>query len=186
MLMGANNASIVELFIKQEWMDYYYSKLYKDTLLGFHLVIKKYLRVFIIFIFLFVNTVLKAMLHLRPKKTYLEILSIFSVIYKTIQALLLEHTVSIVSNIKSLKFFYEKIFHLTNSNCAWPGAVWTGDNTGEWGHLKMSIPMLLSLNVAGITFSGADVGGFFKNPDAELLARWYQVNDYDPMIKICI
>ena len=34
--------------------------------------------------------------------------------------------------------------------------------------------MLLSLGVAGITFSGADVGGFFGNPDAELVTRWYQ------------
>ena len=55
------------------------------------------------------------------------------------------------------------------------GAIWTGDNTGEWSHLKMSVPMVLSLSLAGITFSGADVGGFFKNPDTELLTRWYQV-----------
>ena len=55
------------------------------------------------------------------------------------------------------------------------GAVWTGDNTGDWSHLKASLPMLLSLNLVGITLSGADVGGFFKNPDAELLTRWYQV-----------
>jgi len=53
--------------------------------------------------------------------------------------------------------------------------VWTGDNTGDWAHLKASLPMLLSLNLVGITLSGADVGGFFKNPDAELLTRWYQV-----------
>ena len=55
------------------------------------------------------------------------------------------------------------------------GAVWTGDNMGEWGHLKISIPMVLSLSVTGITFSGADIGGFFKNPEPELLMRWYQV-----------
>ena len=46
----------------------------------------------------------------------------------------------------------------------------------EWGHLKISNPMLLSLGIAGMTFGGADVGGFFKNPDAQLLARWYQVS----------
>ena len=55
------------------------------------------------------------------------------------------------------------------------GAVWTGDNTGEWGHLKISLPMLLTLNLVGITLSGADIGGFFKNPEHELLTRWYQV-----------
>jgi alpha 1,3-glucosidase len=31
--------------------------------------------------------------------------------------------------------------------------------------------MVLTLNLAGLPFSGADVGGFFGNPDAELLTR---------------
>ena len=50
------------------------------------------------------------------------------------------------------------------------------DNTADWGHLRISLPMIMTLNLVGITFSGADVGGFFKNPDAELLTRWYQVS----------
>ncbi|MRT52194.1 alpha-glucosidase, partial [Xylella fastidiosa subsp. multiplex] len=29
------------------------------------------------------------------------------------------------------------------------GAVWTGDNTAEWDHLKISIPMCLSLALVG-------------------------------------
>lgn len=41
------------------------------------------------------------------------------------------------------------------------GAVWTGDNLASWEHMKASVPMLLSHSVAGITFIGADVGGFF-------------------------
>lgn len=41
------------------------------------------------------------------------------------------------------------------------GAVWTGDNLGTWDHLKGSFPMILSNGVGGITFCGADVGGFF-------------------------
>ena len=57
------------------------------------------------------------------------------------------------------------------------GAVWTGDNVADWEHLKVSIPMLLSLSVAGLQFVGADIGGFFKNPDPELLVRWYQVRE---------
>jgi hypothetical protein len=32
-----------------------------------------------------------------------------------------------------------------------------------------------SLGVAGMGFCGADVGGFFNNPDGELIVRWYQV-----------
>jgi alpha 1,3-glucosidase len=34
---------------------------------------------------------------------------------------------------------------------------------------------LLSLGVAGMGFCGADIGGFFNNPDGELIVRWYQV-----------
>ena len=59
------------------------------------------------------------------------------------------------------------------------GAVWTGDNMADWSHLKASMPMVLSLNLAGITFSGADVGGFFHNQDGELLTRWYEVSRLD-------
>uniref|UniRef100_A0A671KTP8 Neutral alpha-glucosidase AB n=1 Tax=Sinocyclocheilus anshuiensis TaxID=1608454 RepID=A0A671KTP8_9TELE len=63
------------------------------------------------------------------------------------------------------------------------GAVWTGDNAAEWGHLKISIPMCLSLGLAGISFCGADVGGFFKHPSAELLVRWYQAGAYQPFFR---
>jgi len=34
------------------------------------------------------------------------------------------------------------------------GAIWTGDNTATWDHLKISIPMILSINVAGLPFAG--------------------------------
>ena len=63
------------------------------------------------------------------------------------------------------------------------GAVWTGDNAAEWSHLQAATPMLLSLNVAGIVFSGADVGGFFGNPDEELLSRWYQAAAFQPFFR---
>lgn len=55
-------------------------------------------------------------------------------------------------------------------------AMWTGDNSAEWSHLKISIPMCLSVSIAGMPSCGADVGGFFKNPDNELMIRWYQVS----------
>ncbi|KFM25547.1 Neutral alpha-glucosidase AB [Auxenochlorella protothecoides] len=63
------------------------------------------------------------------------------------------------------------------------GPIWTGDNAAEWAHLEVSIPMLLSLNVAGLPFSGADVGGFFGNPEPELLVRWYQVAAFYPFFR---
>ncbi|DBA02596.1 TPA: hypothetical protein N0F65_011968 [Lagenidium giganteum] len=63
------------------------------------------------------------------------------------------------------------------------GAIWTGDNTAEWGHLKYATKMLLSMSVAGLTFVGADVGGFFGNPDTELLTRWYQAATLQPFFR---
>lgn len=62
-------------------------------------------------------------------------------------------------------------------------AVWTGDNAAEWGHLEASIPMCLSLAVSGISFCGADVGGFFGNPEAELFSRWYQAGAFLPFFR---
>jgi alpha 1,3-glucosidase len=63
------------------------------------------------------------------------------------------------------------------------GAIWTGDNKADWGHLAASTPMLLSQGVAGLPFSGADVGGFFGNPDSELLVRWYQAGAWQPFFR---
>ena len=62
-------------------------------------------------------------------------------------------------------------------------AVWTGDNRAAWDHLQAMLPMVLSLNLAGIVFSGADVGGFFGNPPAELLVRWYQAAAFVPFFR---
>ncbi|KAK4477767.1 hypothetical protein RD792_017029 [Penstemon davidsonii] len=63
------------------------------------------------------------------------------------------------------------------------GAVWTGDNTAEWEHLRVSVPMILTLGLTGISFSGADIGGFFGNPDTELLVRWYQLGAFYPFFR---
>ncbi len=69
------------------------------------------------------------------------------------------------------------------------GAIWTGDNACKWDHLEASMPMLLTLGLCGITFSGADVGGFlgkgggYGDPDAELFTRWYQTGAYQPFFR---
>ncbi|XP_049753582.1 neutral alpha-glucosidase C isoform X2 [Elephas maximus indicus] len=80
----------------------------------------------------------------------------------------------------------ERPFVLTRSFFAGSqkyGAVWTGDNKSDWSYLKISIPMLLTLSVTGISFCGADVGGFVGNPEAELLVRWYQAGAYQPFFR---
>jgi len=63
------------------------------------------------------------------------------------------------------------------------GAVWTGDNAATWEFLEATGPMLLGLSVGGISFSGADVGGFFGNPSVELLERWYQSTALTPFFR---
>uniref|UniRef100_A0A0A9X6S5 Glucosidase II subunit alpha n=1 Tax=Lygus hesperus TaxID=30085 RepID=A0A0A9X6S5_LYGHE len=62
-------------------------------------------------------------------------------------------------------------------------AIWTGDNAAEWSHLRVSYPMCLSLAIGGMSFCGADVGGFFHNPDKELLIRWYQAGAFLPFFR---
>ena len=62
-------------------------------------------------------------------------------------------------------------------------AMWTGDNMSKWEYLKISIPMILTQNLAGMPFSGADVGGFFGNPSKELLTRWYQAGIWYPFFR---
>ncbi|KAL0859961.1 hypothetical protein ABMA27_010277 [Loxostege sticticalis] len=62
-------------------------------------------------------------------------------------------------------------------------AVWTGDNAAEWGFLAASVPMCLSLALAGLSFCGSDVGGFFKYPEPELMTRWYQAGAYQPFFR---
>ncbi|OCF36365.1 alpha 1,3-glucosidase [Kwoniella heveanensis BCC8398] len=63
------------------------------------------------------------------------------------------------------------------------GAIWTGDNIGDWEHLAGETAMLLSNNIAGMVFCGADVGGFFGNPSHELLVRWYQAGAFMPFFR---
>lgn len=63
-------------------------------------------------------------------------------------------------------------------------AAWTGDNMAKWDHLKITIPMMLSLSVSGMPFVGADVGGFFNNPESdELLIRWHQAGAFQPFFR---
>eukprot|EP01105_Mastigella_eilhardi_P005421 TRINITY_DN17140_c0_g1_i1.p1 TRINITY_DN17140_c0_g1~~TRINITY_DN17140_c0_g1_i1.p1 ORF type:complete len:931 (+),score=237.44 TRINITY_DN17140_c0_g1_i1:203-2794(+) len=80
----------------------------------------------------------------------------------------------------------ERAFLLTRSFFAGSqrsAAVWTGDSTASWEQLRITSPMLLSLGIAGIAFAGSDVGGFFKNPDTELLIRWYQAGAFHPFFR---
>ncbi|KAH6691335.1 neutral alpha-glucosidase AB [Plectosphaerella plurivora] len=63
------------------------------------------------------------------------------------------------------------------------GAMWTGDNQASWEHLAISLPMILNQGISGFPFSGSDVGGFFGNPDSDLMARWYQAGAFYPFFR---
>ncbi|AEJ40164.1 glucosyl hydrolase family protein [Sulfobacillus acidophilus TPY] len=63
-------------------------------------------------------------------------------------------------------------------------AVWTGDNSSWWEHLKMAIPMCINLGLSGIPFVGPDIGGFFGAPSPELFARWIQMGVFFPFARI--
>jgi alpha 1,3-glucosidase len=61
--------------------------------------------------------------------------------------------------------------------------MWTGDNQADWEHLAASIPMIINQGISGFPFAGADVGGFFGNPDKDLMARWYQAGIFYPFMR---
>ncbi|MCK5141324.1 MAG: DUF5110 domain-containing protein, partial [Candidatus Heimdallarchaeota archaeon] len=75
-----------------------------------------------------------------------------------------------------------------NSRSAYLGThryagTWTGDNIANWGHLQLSIPMMLNMATSGQVMIGPDIGGFAGKPGAELLIRWYQAGCLYPYFR---
>ena len=62
-------------------------------------------------------------------------------------------------------------------------AVWTGDNSSWWEHLKMEMPISMGLGLSGVSFCGTDVGGFGGNATAELLVRWMEIGTFFPFFR---
>ncbi len=62
-------------------------------------------------------------------------------------------------------------------------ALWTGDNSSRWEHLRLAMPMCLNISLSGVAFVGVDVGGFWGNSDAELLTRWMQLGALLPFYR---
>ncbi len=78
------------------------------------------------------------------------------------------------------------------------GGLWMGDNQSDWLHLNLMVPMIVSMNMSGMSIVGADIGGFAQSGDTgshvdpELLCRWVQAgcllpwfrNHYDRYISL--
>ena len=62
-------------------------------------------------------------------------------------------------------------------------ANWTGDNSSTWAHLKLSIPMSITLGLSGQPISGADIGGFNDNCTPDLLGHWMALGAYYPFAR---
>ena len=63
------------------------------------------------------------------------------------------------------------------------GFTWTGDNSATWNHLRLATQMVLNLGVSGISFVGADVGGFDGSPSSDLLTRWVELAAFSPFYR---
>lgn len=62
-------------------------------------------------------------------------------------------------------------------------SAWTGDVSSAWEHLRLMIPMVLNMNLSGAPLTGADVGGFRGDTNAELLTRWMQAGALMPFYR---
>jgi alpha-glucosidase len=63
------------------------------------------------------------------------------------------------------------------------GFTWTGDNAATWNHLRLATQMVLNLGISGISFVGADVGGFGSSPAPALLTRWIELAAFSPLCR---
>lgn len=59
-------------------------------------------------------------------------------------------------------------------------ATWTGDNGSTDEHMRLSIPMSLTLGLSGQPMNGADIGGFLFNPTPELFGHWMALGAFYP------
>jgi alpha-glucosidase len=59
-------------------------------------------------------------------------------------------------------------------------AVWTGDNSSTWDHLRFSLPELMNMGLSGLTLVGADIGGFALSSTPELYTRWLEAGVFYP------
>ncbi|XP_075268397.1 maltase-glucoamylase isoform X1 [Opisthocomus hoazin] len=65
------------------------------------------------------------------------------------------------------------------SSGKWSGH-WLGDNTAAWDQLDKSIIGMMEFSLFGISYTGADICGFFGDSEYELCARWMELGAFYP------
>lgn len=63
------------------------------------------------------------------------------------------------------------------------GGVWTGDNASWWSHILLNLKMMMSLNMCGFLYTGADLGGFNSDTTRDLLLRWLALGVFTPLMR---
>jgi alpha 1,3-glucosidase len=72
-------------------------------------------------------------------------------------------------------FVLSRSFFAGSQKFAWH---WSGDNLPTYDHLRLGLETLLTSNLAGVPFTGSDLGGMNAETNPQLLARWYQLGAY--------
>ncbi|KAI6063234.1 Maltase-glucoamylase, intestinal-like protein [Aix galericulata] len=65
------------------------------------------------------------------------------------------------------------------SSGKWAGH-WLGDNKAEWDQLAKSVIGMMEFSLFGISYTGADICGFFNDSQYELCLRWMQLGAFYP------
>ena len=62
-------------------------------------------------------------------------------------------------------------------------AIWTGDNTASDESMMLGVRLVYNLGLAGIPFSGFDVGGFLGESSMQLYQRWIAIGAFTPFFR---
>ena len=95
----------------------------------------------------------------------------------------------IMQGVSTSKYFTDKNkrqFIISRSTFVGQGKYtshWLGDNTSNFDYLKYSISGILSMNVFGINFVGADIWGFFGDTSDNLWQKWTILGAFYPFAR---